>query len=346
MMPDILRYKMKDRLQRPIRDLRISVTDRCNFRCVYCMPREVFGPGYRFVPRSELLRLEEIARIARVFAGYGVRKVRITGGEPLIRRNLEYLVEMINAIEGIEDISLTTNASMLTRGLAKSLRSAGLRRINISLDALDEETFQRVNDVKFPVSRVLQGIDNALAAEFDEVKINAVIRKGFNEHSILPLAKRFRGSSSVMRFIEFMDVGSTNRWKLDEVVSAREMVDILQAEFAIAPVLPNYRGEVSQRWRYLDDAGEVGFIASVTEPFCRDCSRARLSAVGKVYTCLFATEGHDLRGLLRAGVSDEELGQRIAVIWSQRNDQYSELRGQLPVEHTTTARVEMSHIGG
>jgi cyclic pyranopterin phosphate synthase len=218
--------------------------------------------------------------------------------------------------------------------------------VNISLDALDEETFQRVNDVKFPVSRVLHGIDNALAAGFDAVKINAVIRRGFNEHSILPLAERFRGSGSVMRFIEFMDVGSTNRWRLAEVVSARDMVEIIQAEFGIAPVLPEYPGEVAKRWRYIDGAGEVGFIASVTEPFCGDCSRARLSAIGKIYTCLFATEGHDLRDLLRRGASDEELGQRVAAIWSGRDDQYSELRGQLPIEQTSTDRVEMSHIGG
>ena len=345
-MIEKLRGPIEDQLQRPLRDLRVSVTDRCNFRCVYCMPREVFGPGYRFVPRSELLRLEEIFRIARVFAEHGVRKIRITGGEPLIRRDLERLVEMIAAIEGIEDISMTTNASMLTRERAQSLRTAGLKRINISLDALDEKTFQRVNDVEFPVGRVLQGIEHAQAAGFDSVKINAVIRRGLNEHSVLHLADHFRGTDIILRFIEFMDVGSTNQWQFDEVVSARQMADIIHAEFPIAPVSPNYRGEVAKRWRYLDGAGEVGFIASVTEPFCGDCARARLSAVGKVYTCLFATESHDLRELIREGASDKALAQRIHAIWANRVDRYSELRSNMPVKTNRAHRVEMSHIGG
>ena len=345
-MTERLRYQVKDQLQRPVRDLRISVTDRCNFRCIYCMPREVFGPGYRFVPRSELLRLEEISRIANIFAGQGVRKIRITGGEPLIRRDLERLVEMIAVIEGIEDISMTTNASMLTRERARSLRAAGLKRINISLDALDEKTFQRVNDVEFPVGRVLQGIEHAQAAGFDSVKINAVIRRGFNEHSVLHLADHFRGTGAILRFIEFMDVGSTNQWQFDEVVSARQMADIIHAEFPIAPVSPNYRGEVAKRWRYLDGAGEVGFIASVTEPFCGDCARARLSAVGKVYTCLFATEGHDLRELIREGASDKALARRIHAIWANRVDRYSELRSRTSATVNRTQRVEMSHIGG
>ena len=345
-MTERLRYQVKDQLQRPVRDLRISVTDRCNFRCVYCMPREVFGPGYRFVPRSELLRLEEISRIARAFAEQGVRKIRITGGEPLIRRDLERLVEMIAAIEGIEDISMTTNASMLTRERARSLHAAGLKRINISLDALDQPTFQRINDVEFPVGRVLQGIEHAQAVGFNRVKINAVIRRGFNEHSILQLAGHFRGSGAILRFIEFMDVGSTNRWQLDEVVSARQMADIIHAEFPIVLVSPNYRGEVAKRWRYLDGAGEVGFIASVTEPFCGDCARARLSAVGKVYTCLFATEGHDLRDLIREGASDKVLARRIRTIWMSREDRYSELRSSTSATVNLAHRVEMSHIGG
>jgi cyclic pyranopterin phosphate synthase len=310
------------------------------------MPREVFGPGYQFVPRGELLRLEEICRIASIFAGHGVRKIRITGGEPLIRRDLERLVEMIAVIEGIEDISMTTNASMLTRERARSLRAAGLRRINISLDALDEKTFQRVNDVEFPVGRVLQGIEHAQAADFDSVKINAVIRRGFNEHSVLDLANHFRDSGAILRFIEFMDVGSTNQWKFEEVISARQMADIINAEFPIAPVSPNYRGEVAKRWRYLDGAGEVGFIASVTAPFCGDCARARLSAVGKVYTCLFATEGHDLRDLIREGASDKALTRRIHAIWTNRVDRYSELRSNIPVKMSSARRVEMSHIGG
>ena len=345
-MTERLRYQVKDQLQRPVRDLRISVTDRCNFRCIYCMPREVFGPGYRFVPRSELLRLEEISRIANIFAGQGVRKIRITGGEPLIRRDLERLVEMIAVIEGIEDISMTTNASMLTRERARSLSAAGLKRINISLDALDEKTFQRVNDVEFPVGRVLQGIEHAQAAGFDSVKINAVIRRGFNEHSVLHLANHFRGSDAILRFIEFMDVGSTNQWQFDEVVSARQMADIIHAEFPIAPISSNYRGEVAKRWRYLDGAGEVGFIASVTEPFCGDCARARLSAVGKVYTCLFATEGHDLRELIREGASDKALARRIHAIWANRVDRYSELRSRTSATVNRPQRVEMSHIGG
>ena len=345
-MIEKLRDSIEDQLQRPLRDLRVSVTDRCNFRCVYCMPREVFGPGYRFVPRSELLRLEEISRIVRVFAEQGVRKIRITGGEPLIRRDLERLVEMIAVIEGIEDISMTTNASMLTRERARSLHAAGLKRINISLDALDQPTFQRINDVEFPVGRVLQGIEHAQAVGFNRVKINAVIRRGFNEHSILQLAGHFRGSGAILRFIEFMDVGSTNRWQLDEVVSARQMADIIHAEFPIVLVSPNYRGEVAKRWRYLDGAGEVGFIASVTEPFCGDCARARLSAVGKVYTCLFATEGHDLRDLIREGASDKVLARRIRTIWMSREDRYSELRSSTSATVNHAHRVEMSHIGG
>ena len=345
-MIEKLRGPIEDQLQRPMRDLRVSVTDRCNFRCVYCMPREVFGPGYRFVPRSELLRLEEISRIVRVFAGYGVRKIRITGGEPLIRRDLEQLVEMIAAIEGIEDISMTTNASMLTRERARLLRAAGLNRINISLDALDQPTFHRINDVEFPVGRVLQGIEHAQAVGFDRVKINAVIRRGFNEHSILQLVGHFRGSGAILRFIEFMDVGSSNQWQLNEVVSARQMVDIIHAEFPIAPASPNYHGEVAKRWRYLDGTGEVGFITSVTEPFCGDCTRARLSSVGKVYTCLFATEGHDLRDLIREGASDKALARRIRTIWMSREDRYSELRSRTSATVNPAHRVEMSHIGG
>ena len=292
------------------------------------------------------MRLEESSRIENIFAGQGVRKIRITGGEPLIRRDLERLVEMIAVIEGIEDISMTTNASMLTRERARSLRDAGLKRINISLDALDEKTFQRVNDVEFPVERVLQGIEHAQAAGFDSVKINAVIRRGFNEHSVLHLANHFRGSDAILRFIEFMDVGSTNQWQFDEVVSARQMADIIHAEFPITPVLPNYRGEVAKRWRYLDGAGEVGFIASVTEPFCGDCARARLSAVGKVYTCLFATEGHDLRELIREGASDKALARRVHAIWENRVDRYSELRSRTSATVNHPQRVEMSHIGG
>ncbi len=345
-MNEAAKYQTTDTLDRPIRDLRVSVTDRCNFRCIYCMPREIFGPGYKFVPRNDLLKLEEIARITRLFAGHGVRKVRITGGEPMIRRNLERLIEMLRDIDGITDISMTTNASMLTLKRAQSLRAAGLSRINISLDAIDEQTFQRINDVDFPVAKVLEGIDNAHVAGFDAVKVNAVIRRGYNEHSILPLAQHFHGTGSVLRFIEFMDVGTTNKWNLEEVIPAAELVEIIDKEMPIESLQPNYSGEVAKRWRYSDGGGEVGFITSVTQSFCGDCSRARLSAVGKVYTCLFAATGQDLRGMLRAGASDEELSRLIGRIWSQREDRYSELRGQIPVTAETPPRVEMSHIGG
>ena len=345
-MNEAAKYQTTDTLDRPIRDLRVSVTDRCNFRCIYCMPREIFGSGYKFVPRNDLLKLEEIARITRLFAGHGVRKVRITGGEPMIRRNLERLIEMLRDIDGITDISMTTNASMLTLKRAQSLRAAGLSRINISLDAIDEQTFQRINDVDFPVAKVLEGIDNAHAAGFDAVKVNAVIRRGYNEHSILPLAQHFHGTGTVLRFIEFMDVGTTNKWNLEEVVPAAELAEIIDKEMPIESLQPNYSGEVAKRWRYSDGGGEVGFITSVTQSFCGDCSRARLSAVGKVYTCLFAATGQDLRGMLRAGASDEELSRLIGRIWSQREDRYSELRGQIPVTAETLPRVEMSHIGG
>lgn len=310
------------------------------------MPREIFGPGYKFVPRNDLLKLEEIARITRLFAGHGVRKVRITGGEPMIRRNLERLIEMLRDIDGVTDISMTTNASMLTLKRAESLRAAGLNRINISLDAIDEQTFQRVNDVDFPVAKVLEGIDNAHAVGFDAVKVNAVIRRGYNEHSILPLAQHFHGTGTVLRFIEFMDVGTTNKWNLEEVIPAAELVEIIGKELPIESLEPNYSGEVAKRWRYSDGGGEVGFITSVTQSFCGDCSRARLSAVGKIYTCLFAATGQDLRGVLRAGASDEELSRLIGRIWSKREDRYSELRGQIPVTAETPPRVEMSHIGG
>ena len=310
------------------------------------MPREIFGPGYKFVPRNDLLKLEEIARITRLFSGHGVRKVRITGGEPMIRRNLERLIEMLRDIDGVTDISMTTNASMLTLKRAESLRAAGLNRINISLDAIDEKTFQRVNDVDFPVAKVLEGIDNAHAVGFDAVKVNAVIRRGYNEHSILPLAQHFHGTGTVLRFIEFMDVGTTNQWNLEEVIPAAELVEIIGKELPIESLQPNYSGEVAKRWRYSDGGGEVGFITSVTQSFCGDCSRARLSAVGKVYTCLFAATGQDLRGMLRAGASDEEISRLIGRIWSKREDRYSELRGQIPVTAETAPRVEMSHIGG
>jgi cyclic pyranopterin phosphate synthase len=310
------------------------------------MPREVFGPGYAFVPRDDLLRLEEIARLTRVFASLGVCKVRITGGEPMIRRNLEYLIEAVSAIAGIDDISMTTNASLLTRRRAESLREAGLKRLTVSLDALDEETFRQVNDVDFPVASVLKGIDNAQAAGYESIKVNAVIKRGLNDHSILPLARYFQGTGLILRFIEYMDVGSTNNWQLDEVVPATEMVAIINQDMAIEPLSPNYQGEVAKRWRYVDGSGEVGFITSVTESFCGECTRARLTAIGQVYTCLFAAKGHDLRSPLRAGASDEALTEIITSLWGTREDRYSELRGQVPVDVLAAPRVEMSHIGG
>ncbi len=336
-----------DTLSRPLRDLRISVTDRCNFRCVYCMPREIFGPGYAFVPRKDLLTLEEIARIATVFARIGMRKVRITGGEPLIRRNLEHLVEMINAIDGVEDISLTTNGSMLTARRAADLKKAGLRRLTVSLDALDDETFKKINDVDYPAARVLDGIENARTAGFSDIKVNAVIRNGLNEHAVMDLVQHFRGSGCIVRFIEYMDVGETNGWNLDDVIPAEQLVDQINAQFPLEPINPNYRGEVAKRWRYRDGGGEIGFITSVTQSFCGECSRARLSAVGEVYTCLFASQGHDLRELLRSGADDEALLSRVTQIWTGRDDRYSELRGlNVPLPASGRGKVEMSHIGG
>ena len=311
------------------------------------MPREIFGPGYAFVPRKDLLTLEEIARLARIFAQIGMRKVRITGGEPLIRRNLEHLVEMVSAKDGVDDISLTTNGSMLTARRAIDLKAAGLRRLTVSLDALDDETFKKINDVDYPAIRVLDGIDNARAAGFNDIKVNAVIRRGLNEHAVMDLVEHFRGSGCIVRFIEYMDVGETNGWNLDDVLPAKQLVEQIHARFPLDPVDPNYRGEVAKRWRYRDGAGEVGFITSVTESFCGDCSRARLSAVGQVYTCLFASEGHDLRELLRSGADDDALLSRVRSIWSARDDRYSELRGlNVPIPGSGRGKVEMSHIGG
>ena len=311
------------------------------------MPREIFGPGYAFVPRKDLLTLEEIARLARIFAQIGMRKVRITGGEPLIRRNLEHLLEMVSAIDGVDDISLTTNGSMLTARRAIDLKAAGLRRLTVSLDALDDETFKKINDVDYPAIRVLDGIDNARAAGFNDIKVNAVIRRGLNEHAVMDLVEHFRGSGCIVRFIEYMDVGETNGWNLDDVLPAKQLVEQIHARFPLDPVDPNYRGEVAKRWRYRDGAGEVGFITSVTESFCGDCSRARLSAVGQVYTCLFASEGHDLRELLRSGADDDALLSRVRSIWSARDDRYSELRGlNVPIPGSGRGKVEMSHIGG
>ena len=331
---------MDDALGRPLRDLRISVTDRCNFRCVYCMPKEVFGRDYAFLPRRELLSFEEIERLARVFVAHGVEKLRLTGGEPLVRRNIERLVAKLAGIDGV-DLTLTTNGSLLPQR-AQALADAGLGRITVSLDSLDDEVFRRMNDVDFPVERVLAGIEAAAAAGLP-VKVNMVVRRGLNEDSVLPMARYFRGSGHVLRFVEYMDVGHTNGWRLDDVVPAAELVGAIDAELGLEPVEPAYRGEVARRWRYRDGSGEVGLIASVTQPFCGDCTRARLSADGKLYTCLFALRGHDLRALVRGGVSDSELSEAVGAIWRVRDDRYSELRTAATAD---LPKVEMSYIGG
>ncbi len=331
----------RDRLGRPLRDLRISVTDRCNLRCVYCMPKAVFGNDYQFLERKELLSFEEIARLARIFREHGVEKVRLTGGEPLVRRNIEQLIAMLAAIPGL-DLTLTTNGSLLQKK-ARALKDAGLKRVTVSLDSLDDAVFMRMNDVDFPVTRVLEGIDAAAAAGLAPLKINMVVKRGMNEHSILPMARFFRQSGHILRFIEYMDVGSTNGWRMDDVVTAREIVGMISAEMPLEPADPNYRGEVAERWRYRDGSGEIGVIASVTQAFCRDCTRARISTEGKLYTCLFATNGHDLRQLLRKGASDHDIGDAISTVWSKRGDRYSEIR---TAETAKLEKIEMSYIGG
>jgi len=333
--------RLLDRLGRPIRDLRISVTDRCNFRCVYCMPKEVFGRDHPFLPRTELLSFEEIARLARLLAGLGVEKVRITGGEPLVRRDVETLVGMLAGIPEL-DLTLTTNGALLAQK-AQALRDAGLDRITVSLDSLDDATFRAMNDVDFPVARVLAGIDAALAAGLDPVKVNVVVKRGVNDDGVVAMARAFRGTEVVVRFIEYMDVGHTNGWRLDDVVPAAEVVAAIDAEYPLEPVEAGYRGEVASRWRYRDGSGEIGVISSVTQPFCSDCTRARLSADGKLYTCLFAVRGHDLRALVRAGASDEELTATLRGIWGARTDRYSELRS---AETAGLEKIEMSYIGG
>ncbi len=331
---------VRDILGRPLRDLRVSVTDRCNFRCVYCMPREVFGRDYRFLDRRELLSFEEIERLARAFTAHGVEKIRITGGEPLVRRDLERLIEQLAAIDGL-DLTLTTNGSLLPQK-AKALRDAGLRRVTVSLDSLDDEVFTAMNDVDFPVERVLDGIDAAAAVGLP-VKVNMVVKRGVNEDSVLPMARLFRERGHILRFIEYMDVGHSNGWRLDDVVPAAEIVAAIDAELPVEPAEPNYRGEVAKRWRYRDGGGEIGVIASVTQPFCGDCTRARLSAEGRLYTCLFGVRGHDLRALVRGGRSDGELRDEIGRIWGRRTDRYSEIRSANTAD---LPRVEMSYIGG
>ena len=330
-----------DTLGRPLRDLRVSVTDRCNFRCVYCMPKEVFGPEHEFLDRSDVLSFEEIARLARVFAGLGVTKIRLTGGEPLVRRDIAALVHRLSAIAGL-DLTLTTNGALLDRH-AGPLRAAGLSRLTVSLDSLDDAVFRRMNDVDAPVSKVLDGIAAAEAAGFHRLKINMVVQRGVNEASVVPMAARFRGTGHVVRFIEYMDVGTTNGWRMDEVVSAAEIVAAIHREFPLEPTGRAMTSDTAESWRYVDGAGEIGVVASVTRAFCRDCVRARLSADGSLYTCLFATKGHDLKALVRSGASDDALAAEVTRIWSARGDRYSELRGSATA---AIPRVEMSFIGG
>jgi len=324
-----------------MRDLRVSVTDRCNFRCIYCMPKEVFGKDYAFLERKEILSFEEIARVARIFHGLGIEKVRLTGGEPLVRRNIEELIELLSAVPGL-DLTLTTNGSLLKQK-ARALKDAGLKRVTVSLDSLDDAVFRRMNDVDFPVTRVLEGIDAAAAAGLAPIKVNMVVKRGENEHGILQMARHFRGTGHILRFIEYMDVGHTNGWRMDEVVTAREIVDMIDAEAPLVQVDPNYHGEVAERWRYRDGSGEIGVIASVTQAFCRDCTRIRLSTDGKLFTCLFATAGHDLRSLLRGGATDAEIVSAISGIWQRRADRYSEIR---TANTERLQKIEMSYIGG
>ena len=339
--PSTLDARPADLMGRAMRDLRVSVTDRCNFRCVYCMPKEVFGKDYAFLERKEILSFEEIARVARMFRALGIEKIRLTGGEPLVRRNVEQLIELLSAIPGL-DLTLTTNGSLLKQK-ARALKKAGLNRITVSLDSLDDAVFRRMNDVNFPVTRVLEGIDAAAEAGLAPVKVNMVVKRGENDNSILPMARYFRRTGHVLRFIEFMDVGHTNGWRMDDVVTAREIVDMIHKEAPLQQVDPNYHGEVAERWRYRDGSGEIGVIASVTQAFCRDCTRIRLSTDGKLFTCLFATTGHDLRSLLRGGATDSEIQSMISGVWQRRADRYSEMRSE------NTARlekIEMSYIGG
>jgi cyclic pyranopterin phosphate synthase len=335
-----------DRLGRPLRDLRISVTDRCNFRCVYCMPREVFGRDFAFLPRDQVLRFEEIDRLARVFVRLGVVKLRITGGEPLVRRDLPHLIERLATIrtpaDEPVDLTLTTNGSAL-RALAADLAVAGLQRVTVSLDSLDDATFRAMNDVDFPVERVLDGIDAAREAGLGPVKVNMVVRRGLNESSVVPMARWARSEGLILRFIEYMDVGHTNGWRLDDVVPAAELLAMVGADMPLERLAPNYRGEVADRWRYADGSGEVGVIASVSLPFCGTCTRARLSADGQLYTCLFGTQGHDLRALVRSEGSDEELSAAIAAVWTLRDDRYSELRSEATAD---LPRPEMFALGG
>lgn len=342
---------------RPLRDLRISVTDRCNFRCNYCMPKEVFDKDYPYLPHSALLSFEEITRLASLFLAHGVRKIRLTGGEPLLRKNIEELIAQLAQLRTVDgkapDLTLTTNGSLLARK-ARSLKEAGLNRVTVSLDGLDDAVFRRMNDVDFPVADVLAGIEAAHTAGLSHIKVNMVVKRGTNDHEILPMARHFRGTGTTLRFIEYMDVGATNGWRMDEVLPSAELIERLRAELPLVPLEPSSPGETAERWGYADASGqhdpalgEVGVISSVTQAFCHDCNRARLSTEGKLYLCLFASQGYDLRSLLRGGASDAAIAAAIAPIWQQRTDRYSELRSTLPADNTQGARrVEMSYIGG
>jgi len=348
---------LTDTLGRPLRDLRISVTDRCNFRCNYCMPKEVFDKEHAFLPHGALLSFEEITRLARLFLAHGVRKIRLTGGEPLLRRHVEKLIAQLAELRTVDglppDLTLTTNGSLLARK-ARALKDAGLQRVTVSLDGLDDAVFRRMNDVDFPVAEVLAGIDAAHAAGLSHIKVNMVVKRGTNDHEILPMARHFRGSGTTLRFIEYMDVGATNGWRMDEVLPSAELIGRLRAELPLVPLDPTAPGETAERWGYADASGrhdpalgEIGVISSVTQAFCGDCNRARLSTEGRLYLCLFATQGHDLRGLLRGGASDADIASALAPIWQGRTDRYSELRASLPADSGQgTRRVEMSYIGG
>lgn len=341
---------LSDRLNRPLRDLRISVTDRCNFRCVYCMPKEVFDKDYAFLPHSSLLSFEEMTRVAKIFVAHGVEKIRLTGGEPLLRKDLERLIAMLAELRTpggkALDLTLTTNGSILARK-AQALKDAGLNRVTVSLDSLDDSVFRRMNDVDFPVAEVLHGIEVAQQVGLGPVKVNMVVKGGMNDSEIVPMARHFKDTPVILRFIEYMDVGASNGWKMDEVIPSAEVVRRINAEMPLEAIDPNYTGETAGRWRYRDGGGEIGVISSVTQAFCRDCTRARLSTEGKIYTCLFASSGHDLRSLLRSGATDVEIESAVSWLWQNRGDRYSELR-TINTEGLSRKerKVEMSYIGG
>ncbi len=344
---------LSDTLGRPLRDLRISVTDRCNFRCSYCMPKETFDKDYAYLPHNSLLTFEEITRLTRIFVAHGVEKIRLTGGEPLLRKNIESLIEMLARLTTPEgqplDITLTTNGSLLARK-AQSLKDAGLQRVTVSLDGLNDAIFRSMNDVDFPVADVLKGIEAARQAGLAPIKINMVVKRGTNDSEILPMARHFRHSGAVLRFIEYMDVGASNGWRMDEVMPSKQVLECLKAEFPLVPIDPNYAGETAARLRYADGGGEIGVISSVTQAFCKDCNRARLSTEGKLFLCLFASQGHDFRALLRGNYSDAQIAAALGPVWQARGDRYSELRATLPVDSSPAdkrkKRVEMSYIGG